>query len=332
MSEYIVRLEGVARRTWVSATRSTERYRTALSLTPVVILFLLAVCWQFIVITVPAGHVAIRWSRFFGGTDISYVYPEGTHFNFPWDGMPIYDTRIQTISGAFDALTSDGLLMKVEAVARFRLNPATVGLLHKNVGPAYVETLVQPALSTYVRAVLSQYPVEDAYGVRRLEIYERIRKAMAEDLAPRLPPGEAAATPWIAVENVLISSMKFPESVEAAINRKIEQYHVKQEYAYRLERERLESERKQVEAEGIARFQKIVGDGISANYLRWKGIEATLALAQSANSKVVVIGTPRDGMPLILGGLDSSNVSTTKPLSADERSEAEPTLQAHGPH
>jgi regulator of protease activity HflC (stomatin/prohibitin superfamily) len=327
VSGYITRFEDIARRTWSSAIRSTARYRTAINLTPFVFLFLLAVCWQWIVITVPAGHVAVRWWRFFGGTDISHVYTEGTHFNFPWDEMPIYDARIQTINGTFDALTSDGLLMKVEAVARFRINVATVGLLHKNVGTDYVQTLVQPALSTYVRAVLSQYSAEEAYGVKRLEISERISKDMAADLLPRVPSGEGTPAPWLVVEDVLISTMTFPQPVEAAINRKIEEYEARQEDVYRLQRERLESERKEVEAQGIARFQQIVGANMSQNYLRWKGIEATLALAQSPNSKVVVIGTPGDGLPLILGGLESSNAATSKPSAAVQHGEAPPKPQ-----
>ncbi|HUN44147.1 MAG TPA: prohibitin family protein [Acetobacteraceae bacterium] len=327
MADYITRFEGIARRTWSSAIRNTGRYRTAINLTPVVLLFLLAVCWQWIVITVPAGHVAVRWWRFFGGTDISRVYSEGTHFNFPWDKMTIYDARIQTIGGTFDALTSDGLLMKVQAVARFRLNVATVGLLHKYVGPDYIGKLVQPALSTYVRAVLSQYSAEQAYGVKRLEISDRISNAMAADLVPKVPSGDGTAAPWIVIQNVLITSMKFPQPVEAAINRKIEQYEARQEDVYRLEREHLESERKEVEAEGIARFQQIVGASMSKNYLRWKGIEATLALAQSPNSKVVVIGTPGDGLPLILGGLEGSNVVASKPLATTGRGEAQPEPQ-----
>jgi regulator of protease activity HflC (stomatin/prohibitin superfamily) len=317
MSENIsASFEDVARKTWISVIRTTSRYRNFIKLTPLVILFLIFVSWNWIVITVPAGHVAVKWWRFFGGTDISNVYSEGTHLDFPWDKMPIYDLRIQSINGTFDVLTSDGLMMTVEVTSRFRLNGATVGLLHKNVGPGYIETLVGPALATYVRAVLSQYPAEDAYGVKRLAIQEQIAKAMSADLEPRLPAGATPAAPWISIEQVLIRSMKFPQPVAAAINRKIEQLEVKQEYTYRLERERLESERKEVEAQGIAQFQTIVGSGITENYLRWKGVEATLALAQSQNAKIVVIGSPKDGMPLILGGLEGAAAAAPKLASS----------------
>lgn len=220
--------------------------------------------------------------------------------------------------------------MTMDVATRFRLNTASIGLLHKNVGPDYIDTLVRPALGTYVRAVVSQYSAENAYGVDRMVIQGQIDAAMAADLAPRVAPGLAAAAPWISVQDVLIRSMKFPAPVEDAINRKIEQFQVKKEYAYRLERERLESERKQVEAEGIARFQQIVGSGISQNYLRWKGIEATLALAQSPNSKIVVIGTPRDGMPLILGGLDDQASTASKQAPSGGPAEARPESKSPG--
>lgn len=298
----ILRFEDLARNRWRSLSARLARLRTGAILTLCTALFLLVVCWPWIVITVPAGHVAVRWWRFFGGTDISQIYGEGAHLDFPWDQMPIYDARIQEINRNFDVLTSDGMMMTVNIAMRFRLNPATVGLLHKNVGPNYIETLIMPSIGSYARMKFAQYSAEDVYGARRASIQDEIREAVIKDLAPHVAPGQAPVSPWLFVEDVLIRSMKFPPEVAAAINRKMEQYEVKQEYAYRLERERLESERKQVEADGIARFQKTVGAGISENYLRWKGIDATLALAQSPNAKVVVIGTPRDGMPLILGG------------------------------
>ena len=91
-----------------------------------------------------------------------------------------------------------------------------------------------------------------------------------------------------------------------AINRKTEQYYISEEYKFRVERERRESERKKIEAEGIRDFQQTVSQGISDSYLRWRGIEATLQLSQSTNSKVVIIGNAKDGLPIILGNVDAS--------------------------
>src|SRR5438132_7597629 len=105
--------------------------------------------------------------------------------------------------------------------------------------------------------------------------------------------------------DVLVTGIELPAAIVAAINRKIEQYYIAEEYKFRVEREKRESERKKIEAEGIRDFQQIVSQGISESYLRWRGIEATLQLSQSTNSKVVVIGSGKDGLPIILGNVDT---------------------------
>ena len=99
--------------------------------------------------------------------------------------------------------------------------------------------------------------------------------------------------------------MSCPLAVVTAINRKIEQYYISEEYKFRVAREIRKSERKKIEAEGVAEFQRIVSQGISDPYLRWRGIEATLQLAQSSNSKIVIVGNSKDGLPIILGGADT---------------------------
>jgi hypothetical protein len=106
--------------------------------------------------------------------------------------------------------------------------------------------------------------------------------------------------------DTLILDIDLPKAVETAINRKIEQYYISEEYKFRVVREIRESERKKIEAEGISEFQRIVSQGISDSYLRWRGIEATLQLAQSSNSKIVIVGNSKDGLPIILGNVDAS--------------------------
>src|SRR6266700_4877496 len=106
--------------------------------------------------------------------------------------------------------------------------------------------------------------------------------------------------------DILVTGIELPAAIVAAINRKTEQYYIAEEYKFRVEREKRESERKKIEAEGIRDFQQTVSQGISESYLRWRGIEATLQLSQSTNSKVVIIGSGKDGLPVILGNVDSS--------------------------
>ena len=126
--------------------------------------------------------------------------------------------------------------------------------------------------------------------------------------------------------------IELPALVVNAINRKIEQYYISEEYKFRVEREKRESERKKIEAEGIREFQQIVSQGISDSYLRWRGIEATLQLSQSTNSKVVIIGSGKDGLPIILGNMDAPPAQGTAG-SAPEGGSAEPkdTTTTAGP-
>jgi hypothetical protein len=98
---------------------------------------------------------------------------------------------------------------------------------------------------------------------------------------------------------------RFVEHRPPPINRKIEQYYISEEYKFRVAREIRESERKKIEAEGISEFQQVVSKGISESYLRWRGIEATLQLAQSSNSKIVIMGGGKNGLPIILGNVEA---------------------------
>jgi regulator of protease activity HflC (stomatin/prohibitin superfamily) len=316
-----IRFEDVALAGTPRAGMYYSRYKTSIYLGVLLTAFLLLALAQWIFVTVPAGHVGVMWYRL-GGTDTGAPYGEGSRLMSPWNRMEIYDARVQQLSQDFTALTKDGLSITVNASWQFRINDSTVGLLHKFIGPAYVETVLAPLVGSYTRQVFSHYTTDEAYTLRRSEVQDEIRQNVVRDLGPRAPRPDMQAMPWIILENVLIRAMTFPPEVAAAVNRKMEQYQFRQEYAYRLERERLESERKAVEADGIARFQHIVGTGISENYLRWKGIDATLALAQSNNAKVIVIGSQRDGMPLILNGNDAALADGPRSLRTERTKEA----------
>ena len=128
----------------------------------------------------------------------------------------------------------------------------------------------------------------------------------------------------IILYDILVTGIELPAAIVAAINRKTEQYYIAEEYKFRVEREKRESERKKIEAEGIRDFQQTVSQGISETYLRWRGIEATLQLSQSTNAKVVVIGSSKDGLPIILGNVDTPAppAGTTPPSGTDANKES----------
>jgi hypothetical protein len=205
--------------------------------------------------------------------------------------------------------------------------------LHKHVGPDYVDKLIIPELGALTRQVIASRTAEQVYGQQRrtvqLEIYTLAQRGLMvaseqkldveRQVREEIPPlsGPERLRPQIAdfleLEDLLIQGVTLPASVSQAIESKIVQLHLNEEYIYRLARERNEVLRKGLEGEGIALFQSKVSAGISDRYLKWKGIDATLELAKSPNAKIVVIGSGEGGMPLILGGFAEPGATGVSP-------------------
>src|SRR5215472_4555352 len=282
--------------------------------------------WPYVVITVPSGYVGVLWKRFNGldlycwcwvgrGTvlDPRELREEGLHIIWPWDKLYLYNLRLQSTQQTYNAISKDGVNVKAQISVRYQLLHNSVAVLHKFIGPDFLTSVVNPEIGSQARQVISQYTGEAVYTSRE-QIQKQIRDATQKSLAAnlnKLVQPEAMEQPdpkhyndflqdAIQILDTLVLSIELPPDIVAAINRQTEQYYMIQEYKFRVEREAEESKRKQIEADGIAAFQKTVSEGISESYLRWRGIEATLLLSQSPNAKVVVIGSGRDGLPIIL--------------------------------
>jgi regulator of protease activity HflC (stomatin/prohibitin superfamily) len=291
---------------------------------PVIVIYLMVatlvgfVIAPNVIITVPSGHVGLLWKRFRGGTmlDPRQLKEEGLRVLLPWDRLFIYDLRLQTTTDTYNAISKDGVNLAATINIRFRLKHDAIPQLHQAIGPQYVARLVRPEIGNRAREIIAEYTAEEVYSVKRQEIQRRIRvhtetmlgQSMMERAKEESEYGEHYRVSLAAVLNLydtLLLGLELPPTVVAAINRKVEQYYLVQEYAFRVERERKESERKLIEAQGIRAFQQTVSQGISDSYVRWRGIEATLQLAQSNNSKIVIIGSGKDGLPIILGNVDT---------------------------
>jgi prohibitin 2 len=192
-------------------------------------------------------------------------------------------------------------------IVRFRLQRDSVPVLHQAIGPNYVKVLAMPGIGSLTREVIAQYTAEQVYSTARQEIQDKIRSLVEARLSEKMMEHEGEEESYrvsmrdtFILYDILVTGIELPAAIVAAINRKTEQYYIAEEYKFRVEREKRESERKRIEAEGIREFQQTVSQGISDSYLRWRGIEATLQLSQSTNSKVVIIGSGRDGLPIIL--------------------------------
>ncbi len=326
------------RRGW---RRHIGRHLPGISVFLMVALLAVVVLWPFVVITVPSGRVGVLWKRFNGfdlycwcfvgrGTilDPRELREEGLHIIWPWDRLFIYDLRLQSVAQTYNAISKDGVSVTAQINIRYQLLHNSVAVLHKFIGPNYLATVVGPEIGSQAREVISQYTAQEVYTSRE-EIQEKIRENAQKSLGAnlnKLVQPEAMEQPdpkhyddflqnSIQILDTLVLSIELPPEIVEAINRQTEQFYEIQEYKFRVEREAEESKRKQIEADGIAAFQRTVSQGISDSYLRWRGIEATLALARSPNTKIVIFGNNKDGLPLILGNDAPAVVGAKPPLA-----------------
>jgi len=335
--------------------RFIRRHFPSLTIMLLAVMLVATFLFPFIVITVPSGQVGVLWKRFnsydlycwcFVGrgtiVDPRELRDEGLHVIWPWDKLFLYNLRLQSRTQTYNAISKDGVSVNAQINMRYQLLHNYVGVLHKFIGPNYLYSVVDPEIGSRAREVISQYTAQEVYTSRE-PIQEKIRQEAQKSLAGHLNSlvqPEAMEQPdpkhyndflqnSIQIIDTLVLSIELPPPIVAAINRQTQQFYEIQEFKYRVEREAQESTRKQVEANGIAAFQRTIGPGISDSYLRWRGIEATLALAQSPNSKIVIIGSGKDGLPIILGNIDSPPATQPKPedgASVPGRSSAIPSV------
>jgi len=319
-----------------------RKFRTGLVFLISIALFLLIVFWDRCVINIPAGHAGVMWWRFFGGTDVtSPAKAEGIRIIFPWDDLFIYDMRLQSHEMSYDVISREGLAIKVSASVRWRLIPNTLGKLHKSIGPQYLEKLLVPEIGSILRAKIASEEAEAFYSHDRPRVQEDIYKGVAarenrngigarQDIGLDIDP-----TDMLELVDILIRQVDLPDSLKQAINRKLQEAELVKEYRFKIETEKLESQRKEVEASGIKKFQDIVTPGMSDNYLRWQGISATLALARAPNGKLVIMGNGPGGLPVILNGFEGSSSlgpnGKTPAASKDVKAQTDPTPQLPAP-
>lgn len=293
--------------------RFVERHLPSVVIYLMVATLVAVVLYPHVVVTIPSGDVGVLWKRFAGGTvlDPRRLRDEGLHLIWPWDRLFLYDLRLQSFTESYNAISSDGVSLNASIVVRFRLQRDAVPVLHQAIGPNYQKVLIQPGIGSLTREVIAQYTAEQVYSTARQEIQDKIRSLVEDRLTEKMMEREGEESYRVSMRDtvilydILVTGIELPAAIVAAINRKTEQYYIAEEYKFRVEREKRESERKKIEAEGIRDFQQIVSQGISDSYLRWRGIEATLQLSQSTNAKVVVIGSGKDGLPIILGNVDT---------------------------
>jgi regulator of protease activity HflC (stomatin/prohibitin superfamily) len=263
------------------------RHKVKIIIFLLIFAFLVAYFWRNIFIPIYPGEAGVLWQRFFGGTVTTKVYGEGLHIIWPWDKMYVYTLRVRQKSNSVKILTRAGLYVEMDISYRFHPERnAQLPLLHKEWGPDYATKFVEPETKMAAIAVLGGYPPKKLYSLDTIEIQREIKKKL---------DGEFNGS-HIVLNDFLITRLALPKTISDAIERKLTQEQLLQEYAFRLEVETKEKERKQVEALGIQLFEQIAGIPI----LKWRGLEVTSEIARSNNAKVIVIGTGNGGLPVIL--------------------------------
>jgi len=252
--------------------------------------FLVIFFFNRIVISIHPGELGVLWRWLGGGTQIDTVYREGVHVLLPFNQMYIYNVRKQQFSDTIDALTVDGLTVKVRYSVRYYLDKDTLPLLHQRVGPDFVNVVVRPEIRSVIRMVFGQYKPEEIYATQKA-IQERISVLSKTHLEAR----------FIALDDVPIESITLPGKISEAIETKLAQQQVDQEYVYRLSIASKEADRKRIESASIKVYNDSINSSLTPSVLAWHGIQATQDLAKSPNAKVVVVGSGKNGLPLILG-------------------------------
>lgn len=241
-------------------------------------------------VTINAGENGVLFQTFRGGVYTEDPFNEGFHIIAPWNKMVVYQVRQQKISESMAVLSSNGLEIDVDITLQFEPIKKVLPFLHQEKGVNYIEDLVRPAIRSATRSVIGRFTPEEIYSSKREVIQTQIFDETKMIIEKQ----------YVQVNEILIRDISLPAKIKNAIEEKLKQEQESEQYKFRLEKESKEAQRIKIAAEGKAEANRILNASLSANILKEKGIEATLELAKSPNSKVVIVGGA-DGLPLILG-------------------------------
>ena len=239
------------------------------------------------------GEAGVLFKTFGGGvvTD-KPALGEGFHIIAPWNKVYIYNVKQQEVfESKMQVLSSNGLEISLDISVLYQPKVAELGLLHKTKGENYLNIIIIPQIRAVARSVVGRYTPEQLYSTKRDAIQNEIFEQLVDDVESQ----------HVQINSVLVRDVTLPPNIKAAIERKLTQEQEALEYVFRLEKARQEAEKLKIDAEGKANANRILNSSLTTNILRDKGIEATLELSKSPNTKTVIIGSGADGLPIILG-------------------------------
>jgi prohibitin 1 len=249
------------------------------------IVVLLLLWWS--TTSIPTGNVGVL--TLFGKVT-GETLSEGIHLINPLKSVQKLSVQTQSVKESANVPSNEGLILALDTSLLFRLDKNKAAFVYQSVGENYADKIVEPTLRAAIRASTSAHTANALYTNARELVQQQIQDELTAQLAPR----------GVIVENVLLRDVQLPAMLKSSIEAKQQAEQDALRMSFILQKEKQEAERKRIEAQGIADFQKIVAQGISAQLLEWKGIEATEKLATSSNAKVVIVGNAKNGLPLVL--------------------------------
>ena len=243
-------------------------------------------------LTIDPGEKGILFKRFGGGLEKDIVYGQGFHVIAPWNDMFVYDVKIHETFEKMEVLSKNGLSIKIDLSFRYMPVQEKIGYLHDEIGRDYLERIIKPEIRSVTREVIGNYLPEELYSTKREAIEDEIESLTRVKVEAK----------YLTLDAILIRDVTLPLTLRNGIEKKLVQEQESLEYEFKIDKARKEAERKEIEANGIAKFQQIVNRTITPQLLKWKGVEATLEIAKSNNAKVIVIGNGDGDLPIILGG------------------------------
>ena len=237
--------------------------------------------------SIPTGNVGVLtlFGRVTGET-----LPEGIHMVNPLKSVQKLTVQTQSVKESATVPSNEGLILALDTSLLYHLDKTRAAQLYQLVGADYADKIIEPTMRAAIRASTSAHTANSLYTNARELVQQQIQDELTAQLAPR----------GVVVENVLLRDVQLPAMLKSSIEAKQQAEQDALRMSFILQKEKQEAERKRIEAQGIADFQKIVATGISPQLLEWKGIEATEKLAASSNAKVVIIGNAKNGLPLVL--------------------------------
>ena len=260
---------------------------------PLIILFIVLIVFiSKSTVTIDSGEAGVLYKTFGGGV-VTDEPPlgEGFHLVAPWNKVIVYHIRQQEISESMQVLSSNGLAIKLDATVWYLPVSKDLGKLHQEKGEDYVDRIIKPAIRSAARSVVGRYTPEQLYSSKRDAIQQEIQIESEKILRNQ----------YVQLNEVLVRDVTLPATIKDAIERKLKQEQESLEYEFRLVTADKEAQKQIIEAQGKADANRILSESLTDKILQDKGIEATIKLSESPNTKVIVIGSGESGLPLILG-------------------------------